>query len=110
MNRPIEFRAWDISAKKYIYPKLWDNSMPSNWEKHYILEQFIGLLDKNGIKVFEFDKIHCWGGTEFNGIFEYNYYGTCKFSNGSFYIESNLMSIDFGSMEYIEVIGNIHES
>jgi len=54
--REIEFRAWDIAQKKYKYPKLWDNTMPSNWEKHYILEQYTGKIDTSrNRKVFEGD-------------------------------------------------------
>lgn len=51
--REIKFRAWDKSTKKYRYPKLWDNTMPSNWEQHYELEQFTGLKDKNGKEIYE---------------------------------------------------------
>lgn len=53
--RIIKFRAWDKSIKKMIFPKLWDSSMPSNWEHWYELQQFTELLDKNGKEIYEGD-------------------------------------------------------
>lgn len=55
MSREVKFRAWDKSMKKMIYPKLWDNSMPSNWEYWYELQQFTGLKDASDVEVFEGD-------------------------------------------------------
>jgi len=55
MNREIKFRAWDKSMKKMQHPKLWDNTMPSNWDKHYELQQFTGLTDNNGKEIYEGD-------------------------------------------------------
>lgn len=46
--REIKFRAWDKERKFMKYPKLWDNTMPSNWDVFYVLMQFTGLHDKNG--------------------------------------------------------------
>lgn len=51
--REIKFRAW--GGKKFIYPELWDNTMPSNWKQHYTLQQFTGLHDRNGKEVFADD-------------------------------------------------------
>jgi len=45
--REIKFRAWDKERKFMKYPKLWDNTMPSNWDVFYVLMQFTGLHDKN---------------------------------------------------------------
>jgi hypothetical protein len=55
MNREIKFRAWDKDQKRFIYPKLWDNKMPSNWERWFILSQFTGLKDRNGKEIYEGD-------------------------------------------------------
>jgi uncharacterized phage protein (TIGR01671 family) len=55
MNREIKFRAWDKSMKKMKHPKIWDNTMPSNWDEHYELQQYTGLTDNNGKKIFEGD-------------------------------------------------------
>jgi uncharacterized phage protein (TIGR01671 family) len=58
MSREIKFRAWDIQKKRYHYPELWDNTMPSNWKDHYILEQFTGITDKNGKEIYEGDLLN----------------------------------------------------
>ena len=48
MEIEIKFRAWDKERNLMKYPKLWDNTMPSNWDLHYNLMQYTGLKDKNG--------------------------------------------------------------
>ena len=53
--REIKFRAWDKRMKKFHYPKLWDNTMPSNWSVWYELNQFTGLRDKNSVPIYEGD-------------------------------------------------------
>jgi hypothetical protein len=52
MSREIKFRAWDKSMKKMIHPKLWDNSMPSNWEHWYKLQQFTNNKDFTGKDIY----------------------------------------------------------
>lgn len=100
MKRPIEFRAWDIHQKKYKYPKLWDNTMPSNWEQHYILEQYTGLKDRNGVKVYEGDV------NEDGGVVIWNS------SDASFCWDyPNLEVMSMGDEQtWCKVTGNIHES
>ncbi len=119
MNRPIKFRAWDKDLKRYLYNdflgRLCDffaiiEGTPSRFRK---LEQFTGLLDKNGKEVYEGDLIDmtqrlddyqtyaeiiwdneesCWGYRHKDG--EDNVYG-------------NLMDLN---MSASEVIGNIYEN
>ena len=70
------------------------------------LEQFIGLLDKNGKKIFEGDKV--------KRTLKYNSqtcYGKVIFRKGAFCCDfGNLIFEDFDSSERIyEVIGTIHD-
>ncbi len=67
----------------------------------FILMQFTGLKDKNGIEVFEGDKVTAWW---FN--FTRTGTGTIKYENGGFYI--GIMPL--GDFEQLEVIGNIYEN
>ena len=103
MKRPIEFRAWDVRQKKYKYPKLWDNSMPSNWEQHYILEQYAGLTDRNGVKVYEGDIFHM-GDTNITYTVVWCYTGLMGKQNGG----SSYVGLEYW-IGLITVTGNIHE-
>ena len=69
--------------------------------------EFIGLLDKNGNNIFEGDIMEAWGGTEYNGMYEYNYTGCVIFNHGEFYINhKNRICINFGNIENYVTIGN----
>lgn len=112
MNREIKFRAWDKQKKKFTYPKLWDNTMPSNWEFHYELNQYTGLNDKNGKEIYEGDILYN----------DFNAKGVVKFVNGMFIVhfiyEESVCTKDNDEMitrlisvnSITRIIGNIYEN
>lgn len=69
-----------MKKKQMYYPKLWDRSMPSNWEKFYKLQQFTGLHDTYGLEIYEGDIVRI------NQV-ERNY--VVKFHNGCFKLFNN---------------------
>lgn len=104
MTREIKFKAWDISKKKMLYPKLWDNTMPSNWESFYTLLQFTGKKDSKGVEIYDGDIIEFyereWGGKDNIHVVSWDEYNAeWSWGGGS-----------TGDMEYRTVIGNIYEN
>lgn len=133
MNREIEFRAWDKVLNKFITDecKIYLNGCVSiegfGWAtEQVVLEQYTGLKDKNGKKIFEGDilKTEVHKGFISNLKHEDEYVGNVVFEDGSFFIGINE---NFGyGMEFhtkdllyeriifvgsdVEIIGNIHQN
>lgn len=131
MNREIKFRAWDQLSKCFIYPNSpsrqhhfislsgsFINFQNGSGGNEYVLQQFTGLLDKNGKEIYEgdicnirryehLDKTKTWikgevlWGCEHGWVFR-SYYNDNK--NGDFY------GTRFVEANGIEIIGNIFEN
>jgi len=132
-NREIKFRAWDLQENKFFEPiyqayigKLEDLSisfsgefMMRTFEKpaihesvfrnRFILNQYTGLKDKNGIEIYEGDILKIKG-------FNTTWKTKVVFENGGFCIDVEEQEYNRTLIGYlddeaiIEVIGNIYES
>ncbi len=132
MMREIKFRIWDLVEKRYdsnchIYMDL--NGNTTNYQTgaggaEYLLEQYTGLKDENGVKIYEGDicNIHIFtqelgenmgvmeGEREF--VAEICFDCICGLSVKNNTGDSGPLYMYCGfedSEEQIEVIGNIHQ-
>ena len=121
MKREILFRGLRIDGQGWLYGDLiqWKSKgicaiTPQDgneWSNCYDFEvipetvgQFTGLLDKNGTKIFEGDKLR------YIDIDLYTYIGNVTFNLGSFFIAGGINEfMSEGYCNKMEVIGNIHE-
>jgi len=107
-QREIKFRFYDKTDKRMKYfDSIWN--MPDPSYDFDDIQQFTGLLDKNGKEIFEGDIVKIAGHTDNDVVI---------FKDGAFCIEgwtntlAELMT-DWSSNvdpELIEVIGNVHEN
>lgn len=123
MNREIKFRVWNTILNKYVEDE--DTIIFSQkgtmaqlqWlgngymimigsEETHIIEQFTGLLDKNGTEIYEGDVIRREDGRTDYVIFEDGCFVT---QNNSWDIRWLIHRINDYD-EKVEIIGNIHEA
>lgn len=124
--REILFRAWDRVQKKMLPVESidWrencislnegDNSVSDTFEM-FELEQFTGLLDKNGREIYEGDIVEkCIYSLKGNKLTDKRNYAVV-FEDGRFGTHSgwhnSLLGLDcHGENVAVEVIGNVHDN
>ena len=134
VHRPIEFRVWDKERQAFCSTDMLEfgcifnliNGVLDlkNGKEYYIFQQFTGLLDKNGKKIFEGDIIkyapfnsscHGKAGIPYeNGIVICPKYGTWCIKGKELYQKEILFDNSFtgkeSEFEDEEVVGNIFEN
>ena len=133
--REIKFRAYSFLQKVMAYDvELYIGTIPNDpggsswlacdgeWGKRIrsderirgknvpILMQYTGLKDKNGVEIYEGDKVRAFGGEQHHSYYENDIRGVVEFTGGCFLLKKDDVFYDMGNIEYLEVIGNIYTS
>lgn len=123
MNREIKFRIWadnqfyykclvgntnDTDDKKYTCPVVWVDDW-KEWVNcdNGIISQYTGLKDKNGVEVYEGDKVmfdYEWTKPDEIGVITWNK------DTASFQIKGHIPSSSMKHLDRMKVIGNIYEN
>lgn len=123
MNREIKFRIWagkqfyykclvgntnDTDDKKYTCPVIWIDDR-KEWVNcdNGIISQYTGLKDKNGVEIYEGDKVmfdYKWTKPDEIGIITWNK------DTASFQIKGHIPSSSMKHLDRMKIIGNIYEN
>ena len=127
MNREIKFRIWDNAAKKYLslqdYQDLGAIEVENDgtltlspryrfltsmmiMPERFVPQQYVGLKDKNGVEVYEGDKVMFdreWTKPNEIGVITWNK------DTASFQIKGHIPSSSMKHLDRMKVIGNIYE-
>ena len=123
--RDIRFRAWGSKTMIYLDDMSWGafwDSVDQTYNNAYILMQYTGLKDKNGVEIYEGDIVRFPYITPMGDIGdkenEYSYYGEIAFENGCFIMKP--IKADSGYYgnkilwflieQKIYIIGNVYEN
>jgi uncharacterized phage protein (TIGR01671 family) len=107
-----EFRVWDKKAKLYVIPAHLMNvhtGQVSDELERFIIEQFTGILDSKGNKIFEGDIVR------FNVNKAGFHINEKEYKNEKGIVSFGKKTIDYGSWTALycnneTIIGNIHEN
>lgn len=128
MNREIKFRIWDNADKKYLslrdYQGLGAIEVENDgtltlspryrfltsmmiMPERFIPQQYTGLKDKNGVEVYEGDKVmfdYEWTKPDEIGVITWNK------DTASFQIKGHIPSSSMKHLDRMKVIGNVYEN